>query len=227
MRFVKSISLFILYPFTMLLVGFVLGVWAYGFFYPGYTKESEHGNNNAAEEMNVSDKVDLISQDEPGTDYGDESIEVVSVKETLTADTKYVIEENDMLKDSVVETVWTIPHKYIGMNREQFVEAITAYGENPPLAEVERGFVGLQVLSFSRDRVVVQMDYKYVQPGSGYYVAVFDNEVIVYLEDKETVYINTGIKLENLPAEVQSEVIQMMWMTDEESLYGFLEAYSS
>ena len=50
---------------------------------------------------------------------------------------------------------------------------------------------------------------------------------MVLLEDQETVYINTGILLEQLPEEIQMEIMQMMWVEDEESLYGFLETYSS
>ena len=87
--------------------------------------------------------------------------------------------------------------------------------------------MGLEVLSFSRERVVVQMNYQYLQPGSCFYLAVQNNEVVVYLEDMETIYINTGIKLDSLPEALQLEIIQMMWVEDEESLYDFLETYSS
>ena len=57
------------------------------------------------------------------------------------------------------------------------------YAAHPPLSEIERGFVGLEVLSFSREKVMVRMDYRYVQPSASFYLAVSDNEVVVYLED--------------------------------------------
>jgi hypothetical protein len=66
------------------------------------------------------------------------------------------------------------------------------------------------VLSFSRERVVVQMNYQYLQPGSSFYLAVRNNEVVVYQEDMETVYINTGILLESLPENMQLEIMQMI-----------------
>ena len=53
---------------------------------------------------------------------------------------------------------WKLPDKYVGMNREQFLEAMELYEAFPPLSEMERGFVSLEVLSFSRKRVVVQMN---------------------------------------------------------------------
>lgn len=252
MKFVKGISLFVIYPLVMLGLGFFSGVWAYRFFYPGYgNSEIELKNIDQPEYVyqqnkyisdDTDDEADAVAPDsadvgtsEPDPDSGDvlyeaedmESVAAASVSETLTADTEYVLEENDVLNDTVVETVWSLPHKYIGMNREQFLESIRTYGENPPLSELERGFTGLEVLSFSKERVVIQMNYKYVQPGEGFYLAAYDNEVIVYLEDMETVYINTGIMLDMLPENVQTQIMQMMWMPDEESLYGFLEAYSS
>ncbi len=157
------------------------------------------------------------------TDY----MTVSGLPETLSVDTDYVLQENDLTDDTVVETVLRLPDKYFGMDREQFLEAMELYEAFPPLAEMERGFVGLEVLSFSAERVVVQMNYRYVEPSKSFYLAVKNNEVVVYLEDGETVYINTGIWLDNLPEDVQLDVIQMLWVEDEEELFDFLESYSS
>ena len=131
------------------------------------------------------------------------------------------------MRKTLVETTWRLPDRYVGMNREQFLTAMKVYESSPPLSELERGFVGLEVLSFSRERVVVQMNYRYIQPSESFYLAVYDNQVVVYLEDKETMYIATEIGLSTLPEEVQQEIIQMMWVENEEELYSFLETYSS
>ena len=50
---------------------------------------------------------------------------------------------------------------------------------------------------------------------------------MVYLEDKKTIYMNTGIMLETLPENVQKQIIQTMFVESEGDLYGFLESYSS
>ena len=71
------------------------------------------------------------------------------------------------------------------------------------------------------------MNYRVVLPTSSFYLAVYDNEVVVLLDDRETIYIETGIRLEELPAEQQEEIISMMWIEDEAELYDFLEAHSS
>ncbi len=211
MKVLKGISLFFIYPTIMFLIGFWCGVKAESFFYP-YNAESNLETNQE-------------------TYYGDLSdvpaIMVNSEAETLCADTEYVLEEADVLRNTVVETTRNLPGQYLGMDREQFLAAIEDFELAPPLAELERGFVGAEVLHFSRERVVVRMDYKYVQPGEGFYLAVRDHEVVVYLEDKETVYMNTGIRLDEFPEDLQLKIIELHYIEGEGNLYNFLETYSS
>ena len=244
MKYVKSISLFIVYPLLVLGLGFYAGVRSAQFFYPGEgTKEDAQILSETSLEENVqngqapdTEGDDAVAQADPGEPVvindlpelpEEEAAEVMVSAETLCVDTKYVLEETDVLHHTVVETTWKLPDKYVGMNREQFLQAMDVYEAFPPLSELERGFVGLEVLSFSRERVVVRMDYKFVQPSSSFYLAVYDNEVVVYLEDMQTVYIETDISLDSLPAHLQQNIIDMMWIKDEEELYSFLENYSS
>lgn len=156
-----------------------------------------------------------------------EADEVIRRPETLNADTAYVLEETDLRDESVVETVWKLPAKYIGMDREAFVEAMELYEASPPLEELERGFLNLEVLSFSEERVVVKMNYNYVPEENGYYLKVEDNYIVVYLEDMSTVYMDTEICLKELPEHLQQDIIHIKFIPDEQKLYDFLENYSS
>lgn len=245
MKLLKSISLFVLYPLCMLGLGFYAGVETSHFFYPGEQEENSSPfsgglpvvtpkpkdvpeQEQETEPVPVTDdRLDYgVVMDEPENPDG-EAEEVSFTAETLCVDTEYVLEETDVLYHTVVETIWRLPDKYVGMNRDQFLKAMEVYEAFPPLSELERGFVGLEVLSFSRERVVVQMNYKYVQPSSSFYLAAYDNKVIVYLEDKRTVYIETEIQLDSLPFEIQESIMDMMWIENEEKLYDFLENYSS
>lgn len=234
MKFVKGISLFFIYPVIVFGIGFFAGVQSVHFFYPGEQNSPVREENRMPETVQSDLEGDFMTVGKDDfqrvrTKEEDKSEiqEVVSSSETLCVDTEYVLEETDLLNGTVVETVWKLPDKYVGMNREQFLEAIELYEAFPPLSELERGFVNLEVLSFSRERVVVQMNYQYVRPSNSFYLAVRDNEVVVYLEDMETIYINTGISLEELPQSVQMQIMQMLWMENEEALYDFLETYSS
>lgn len=232
MKFVKGISLFFVVPCIILAIGIWIGVEVTHFFYPGEQKHHTVSEEQIKQEE-TPPKTMINMQESAAGEYKVSSeeteavTEVSSNAETLSVDTEYVLEETDVVSGSVVETVWRLPDKYVGLNREQFLEAMDHYKMFPPLSEMERGFVDLEVLSFSRERVVVQMNYQYLQPGTSFYLAVRNNEVVVYQEDMETIYINTGIRLDTLPEEMQLEIMQMLWIDDEESLYNFLEAYSS
>ncbi len=229
MRFVKGIGFFLVYPLLMLTLGFFTGMKAVQFFYPGDAENGQETSVEWVDGQTTRTTEDVLGgrTDEPAEEWGQEVLAAASSGETLSVDTEYVLEETDLIRQTVVETTWKLPSRYVGMNREQFLEAMETYGNYPPLSELERGFVGLEVLSFSRERVVVQMNYEYLQPSEGFYLAVLDNEVVVYLEDQKTVYINTGLKLEQLPEKIQMEIIQMMWVENQEQLYDFLETYSS
>ena len=238
MKFVKGIGLFFIYPLTMLAIGFYAGMETYRFFYPGagtqYVKmvpetDDVPDSEDTVREKDPDKELQKVGEEDqwPAESLVEEALSVTSSMETLYVGTQYVLEETDIDRHTVVETSWSLPDKYVGMNREQFLQAMEIYQASPPLKELERGFVGLEVRSFSRERVVVQMNYSYVQPGKRFYLAVYNNEVLVYLEDRETVYIETKIRLDSLPDELQREIIQMMLVESEEELYNFLETYSS
>ena len=215
MKVLKGISLFFVYPAIMFLIGFWCGVETERFFYPYNSETNTEMNTETNQETYHGDLSDVPA------------IMVNSKAETLCADTEYVLEEADVLRNTVVETTRNLPGQYLGMDREQFLAAIEDFELAPPLAELERGFIGAEVLQFSRERVVVRMDYKYVQPGEGFYLAVRNHEVVVYLEDKETVYMNTGIRLDEFPEDLQLKIIGLHYIEGEGNLYNFLETYSS
>lgn len=225
-KFVKGISLFFIYPVFMLVLGFYAGVQFKDHYERLYYQPEE--TKPPADEMVTPLDYEPAGD---GLDYekAEESsyLEAASASETLNVETKYVLEERDLFRDTVVETTWRLPDKYVGMNREQFLQAMEEYEAFPPLTEQQRGFVGLEVLSFSREKVVVQMNYRVVLPTESFYLAVYDNEVVVLLDDGETVYIETGIRLEELPDEQQEQIINMMWIENEAELYDFLEAHTS
>ncbi len=257
MRALRYFGIYFVYPVLLLGTGFLGGMMFMNYFYPGNAgsgieqfavpEESIAVPEELMAEQEDNVVTNSVGQGESGDGWqrvsgeithGEEksdnqamqssdSAEVIFREEVLNADTAYVLEETDLRNDSVVETTWKLPAKYIGMNREEFLEAMEIYEASPPLEELERGFVSLEVLSFSVGKVVVQMNYEYVQPGSSFYLTVEDNYVVVYLEDRKTVYMDTDILLKDLPEELQNDIIQTMFVPDEESLYDFLENYSS
>ncbi len=212
-KFVKSIGLFFVIPMISLCLGVCLGYLLRT--QPELKTEEDQGQSL----VNKSVILDCAEANDAKT--------VVSGGETLCVETEYVLEEMDSNRGTCVETTWRLPEKYVGMNREQFLEAIRLYEVSPPLSELERGFQSLEVRSFSRQKVVVRMNYSYLQPGEGYYLAVYDNKVVVLLDDCKTVYIETQLTMDQLPQEVQERLIRTIRVDTEQELYDFLETYSS
>ena len=51
--------------------------------------------------------------------------------------------------------------------------------------------------------------------------------MVVYDYSLSHVYMNTDIKVEELPDSLQEEILNMKYVEDEGELYNFLESYSS
>ncbi|HKM34395.1 MAG TPA: hypothetical protein VJY54_06605 [Lachnospiraceae bacterium] len=231
MKIVKGISLFLIYPCIMLGIGFFLGVYLNRYFYPGNNESTP-----LVEQLSVESKVQesgfLQSGESNTTDHDDEMQDdnkpvSVGQEAVLSADTDYVIEEYDVKRESLIETTWKVPEKYLGMDRDEFVGVMNLYALSPPLSEQERGFIGLEVRSFSAEKVVVRMSYAYAEPTEGFYLRVENNSIVVYCDDGETVYMYTDISAQSLPEYIQGQIIMGMYMEDEATLYHFLETYSS
>lgn len=204
MKWMKRISLFFVYTVINLLAGCCLGFYLIHYFYP----------NNDGRDIKPDSNQPLQN--------------VISTQqETLCVETRYIVEEIDINGNLASETTWKLPDKYIGMNREQFLEAMELYESFPPLSEKERGFVGLQVAAFSREQVIIKKNYQFIQPSNGFYIAAYNNRLRVYLADRQTVYIDTDILIEILSEELQKKILTMMYIETQEELYDFLETYSS
>ncbi len=244
MKLVKRISLFM----TLSLVMLGLGGWgalkAEDFFYPNRYR------HEAADSLAGSGVQSRPAVKKEGTDAGKEGqwladagkeeqrladaagkeeqvIEAAVADEpVVTADTLYLVEQVDLSKGTVTEKEESVPVMYIGLNREELLQALSSYGENPPLTELEQGFETIELTAFSRERVAVCKYYKEKQP-KGFYLMAADHFIVVYEEDRSTLYMNTDILLDRLPDSLQREIMEGKYVASEEELYLFLESYSS
>lgn len=248
MKFVKSVSSFFVLPFILFLAGLFIGSKFQDFFYPGGSeKVIQDAKIEEQKKTDVENMVESNMSSEAGWGKTDSSIPIVKeaksegpVKEQaasqsvstfgsqlIDSDTQFLVEEVDLSNSNSVETTWQLPEKYIGMDREEFIHAMEEYELSPPLSELERGFVSLEIKSFSTDKVCVQMNYVYTKPSTSFYLMAEDNYLVVYCEDQKTLYMQTNILLESLPDDLQQQIINVMFVEDEKTLYNFLESYSS
>lgn len=226
MKVVKGIGLF------FVLIGvFVLGCW-FGMknLYVSERLEGPSGlayeqlyESTGQEDISTIEKKEVTEEIIPFEHF----LDAATLDGILASDTEYVVLETDILRGTSVEQTNVLPELYVGMTRQQLENALNQYAAAPPLSERKRGFIGLELISFSRDKVVVRMDYRYVQPGEHFYLAIQDHQLVVYLEDKSTIYINTGISDEKLSDEFRTRLMDMIAVETERELYDYLENYTS
>ena len=210
MRFVKRISLFFIMPMGMYAFGFYSHMKLEEEFYPGKFRQTEIEEKSAAAE-NEPQVIPTVLEEE----------------QVISADTQYIIEELDLQKGTSVETKWKTPDKYIGMNRQRFVKEMELYQQSPSLKDQELGFVSVEVVSFSKEKVVIRKSYIFKEICTSFYLVNEKNYVVVYCDDLKTVYMNTNITLDSLPDGLKQEIIQNKYIATEEELYNFLESYKS
>lgn len=207
MKFVKRISLFFIYPLSMFGLGFAANMAIDEYFYPGDMQQ------------NVIEKKEKEEPESPvlEVDYQAEPV--------ITADTSYVVLSYDALSGSMQESEETPPDKYIGLSREKLEEELKEYKDSPSLTDLEKGFTGIELISFSPFRVVIRKSYE--REEEGFYLVNQNNNIVVYDKSLTHIYMDTGIKVEELPWSIQSEIMHMKYIETENELYTFLESYSS
>ena len=210
MRLWKKISIYFIYPACMLALGLFAGLSVQEFFYPNRQQSRQE---ETAESRETETDVSLEAAG------GQEQV--------ITADTRYVVERFDLTDSSRTEEEEPLPEQYIGMNREQFVEACEVYEASPSLEDQSRGFLSMYVERFSAEEVVVRKNYESSTKPEEFYLAVENNYVVVYEADKKTRFMSTGIPVQSLSDELAEELLNFKYVGSEAELYDFLESYSS
>lgn len=214
MKFVKRISLFFIYPMTMYSLGFASNSFIQKTFYPGDLYKAQE-----LIEKNINNEYSPEYEEEPIQET------LVSADPIITADTNYIVISYDMVDKKASENEEVTPDKYIGYNREKLEEALKEYEKSPSLTDLEKGFSNIELVSFSPEKVIVRKNYE-IEP-KGFYLINEQNYVVVYDENFKYRYMNTGISTEDLPEEIQTEILNMKYIGSEQELYHFLESYSS
>lgn len=215
MKLVKRISIF----FIVSVVMFCAGV---------YTQKI------ASDRMDMKKNYDLNlsvnTENDNNTQQKEEALEETSVldRQILDADTICIIEEHDVLSNNVNTSQEKVPASYIGMNMEEFIDAMNQYSLNPTLDDKAKGLVNIEVENFAGDQVTIKKFYEKKQEMKEGFVAVNENNMVtIYCKDQTTKYMDTSIKTEDLPDKIKSEIINVKNFDDETELFQFLESYSS
>ena len=65
------------------------------------------------------------------------------------------------------------------------------------------------------------------QVETAYYLSELSGYVVVYEKDKKTIYEHTNILVDELPENIQIEILNDLKLENLQEVYGFLENYSS
>lgn len=253
MKFVKRISLFFIYPMTMFCVGFASHMAIQDFFYPGIVRErdispmrSTAGMDEVSEGVHKDNQADTTAaaaavstagagaaakvgmKAEADTDAVGNTVQETAMNRepVLTANTSYIVVSYNTISGESIEQMENAPDGYIGYNRQELQEALLAYEKSPSLTDLEKGFEGAELLSFSSERVVVRKSYR-KEEKKGFFLINENHNVVVYDKALQNVYMDTGIHMEDLPEALREEIQYMKYVETEEELFDFLESYSS
>ncbi len=224
MKLFKNISMFMVAASLAYAAGAYTGNW----FYPNQRMlqfekyQAENAQKNTQNTESGEKGAQSLSEERSL-----ESAQYAAAQEDrLSADTVYIVEEYDLGLKTYEEVTERLPAKYIGMGFDAFVEAVAEYKDAPSVADLEKGFLSLAVVSFSPEKVVVRKTYE-TSKNRRFCLVAEDHYVVVYYDDRSTLFMHTDIALSALPKELQDEILRVKYITGEGELYNFLESYSS
>lgn len=160
------------------------------------------------------------------TDWNESEYATVSnTSERINENTKFVIQKKRLNDGSIWRDEEKMPEAFWGMERGEFLCALQEEGT----LKLPQKFVlqDLSLVSFSKDKVLVEETFMEPELETDYYLTVYDNRLVVLFADRETVYMETGIMIEQVPDEMQRSIMEGYQVTSEQELFEMLEALTS
>lgn len=187
----------------------------------GFPNEGGHAEQNQGGADGAS------GSDDQTPKTAEEIYQVQKMNVLTTSDTICIYENIDKKDGSMSVEVVQLPAKFIGLNRTELEKFLAEDSLAPTLSEKQKGFKSQHLELFSADKIKILRIYDTTQETTGFYIMEVNGEVCVYKHDKKTLYFRTGLRVEDLPADVRYELKQGKFMDSELQVYHFIESYSS
>lgn len=191
------------------------------------------GENNTVRNQTISqgpvqnaDKSNINGNDNT-EDITDPSIAVDAVEDTILPTTEYTLQTYDMKSETTNEEVLPTPSYLIGLTRKEVIEYLKDYMQDLPLTEFQKGLVSFEVMSFSKDSIVLKKTYNEEKTEYKYYLKEQNGYIVAYFGDQKTVFDYTGVSVENLSEYEQQQLKEGIYVKDLDELYALMENYSS
>jgi hypothetical protein len=183
-------------------------------------------NNTAnAADVKSSDKKEGTGKDE-GSKNPDAAA-ASAVTDTVLPTTQYTLETYDVKTGNRKEEQLSTPSYLIGLNREEVIEYLKEYVADLSLSEFEKGLTSFELISFSKDNIVLRKTYNSDSVEHKYFLKAVDGYIVAYYGDKKTVYNYTGVSVGNLPVQDRLQLEKGIAVKDLDEMYAILENYSS
>jgi hypothetical protein len=193
---------------------------------------------NAADNQNTSDNLTTAKNQSTTDDANvnaskdtenttDTSIAVDAVTSNILPTTEYTLQTYDAKTGVTNEEVLPTPSYLIGLTREEVIQYLKDYMEDLPLNEFQKGLISFEVISFSKDKIVLKKTYNADKAENKYYLKEQNGYIVAYYGDQKTVFDYTGVSIENLSDYEKQQLKEGIFVKDLDELYALLENYSS
>lgn len=156
-----------------------------------------------------------------------EVIEADSKNNTISEKTRLVLVYYDIPIDYKKKIVVEMPKEFYGFSISELNEYLEMYIENLSDEDRKKGMIGISVLSFSSEEVIIEKRYDTKKPQMKYFIKAENGYITIYESDKETVYESTNIDVNLLPEDELNNLLEGFYIADDEELESIMENYSS
>lgn len=193
----------LIFAVMAVLIGIIAGAYVYfnDYFYPKQYVQNEEG------------KYVNVTAPKPET--------FPVTKDTVFEIEHYYPDE----KRKLTEEVESIP-ALLGCDKQGVLNYLKDYMDHLSLEEKEKGLTSYDLISYRENRICLRKTY-HAPEYKGYIAQSFNGTIVILKGDGKTVFEYTQIPINNLPEELQEQVLVGYPLENEEDLYSFLENYSS
>lgn len=167
--------------------------------------------------------------------YNSESNQNVADVDSIivTSNMDLVLESYDTDTESLTTTTRSMPVQLLGMDRESIIEYIK--NNNKIFIDGNEKIENLMLVSFDKEKVVIRKSVSIIKEEITteeievykYYVTLQENSIIVYKEDKTSIFLETAINTETLDTDSINKLREGIPVKNISELYRILESFTT
>lgn len=201
---------------------FVLGMVLV--YYLGYTIGKKYNNTNAVTR-------EWVYENNPAVYSAEEGKEAANTSELIVSNSMSYILESYNINDKTIETATqNVPSEFLGMNRQELIDYLKA--NKKKFVDKGQQVQNIMLVSMEKDKLVIRKSISIIEETTEeekykYYVTLQENKIIVYREDKTTVFLETTINIETLDTDSMDKLKQGIPVKNISELYRILESFTT